>query len=91
MLVLTIMSQELGQSNISLRRKSVMRDRLAGVRKALDKEVKEREVAANKAAVEAVQAYFKEHPDADAYFAVLPVDGNVKACHLVGFFPGIAY
>ncbi len=41
--------QELGQADISLLRKSTMRDRLTGLRKAFDKEVKEKETAANKA------------------------------------------
>ena len=40
---------ELGQADISLLRKSGMRDRLTTLRKAFDKEVKEKETAANKA------------------------------------------
>ncbi len=41
--------QELGQADISLLRKSGMRDRLTALRKAFDKEIKEKEAAANKA------------------------------------------
>jgi len=40
--------QELGQADISLLRKSHLRDRLMVLRKALDKETKEKEAAANK-------------------------------------------
>ena len=45
---------ELGQADISLLRKSCMRDRLTTLRKAFDKEVKERETAANKAVCDSV-------------------------------------
>ncbi|KAI0029209.1 tRNA synthetases class II (A)-domain-containing protein [Vararia minispora EC-137] len=76
-------SVELSQADISILRKSEMRDRLAAVRKAFDKETKEKEAAANKAAVEDIQTYFRECPDADVYFAVLPVGGNVKILQAV--------
>ena len=69
---------ELGQADISLIRKNALRDRLASVRKAFDKEVKEKETKAQKEAVEAVATFFKEKPGEEAYFAVVPVDGNVK-------------
>lgn len=42
-------TQELGQADISVLRKAELRDRLASIRKAFDKEVKEREAKANKA------------------------------------------
>ena len=45
---------ELGQADISLLRKSGMRDRLTTLRKAFDKEVKERETAANKGVCDSV-------------------------------------
>ena len=45
---------ELGQADISLLRKSGMRDRLTILRKAFDKEVKERETAANKGVCDSV-------------------------------------
>ena len=41
--------QELGQADISILRKAELRERLAVIRKAFDKEVKEREAKANKA------------------------------------------
>ncbi|KAI0267165.1 tRNA synthetases class II (A)-domain-containing protein [Gloeopeniophorella convolvens] len=80
---LKTLSVELGQADISLLRKSDMRDRVAAMRKAFDKEVKERETAANKAAVEAVVTYFKENPASEAYFANINVDGNVKILQAV--------
>lgn len=42
-------TQELGQADISVLRKAELRDRLASIRKAFDKEVKEREAKTNKA------------------------------------------
>lgn len=76
-------------------RKSEMRDRLTSLRKALDKETKEREAVANKAvrevhlflpsaehpcvqAVETVGAFFHKNPQAEAYFAIVDVEGNAK-------------
>ncbi|KAI0313011.1 tRNA synthetases class II (A)-domain-containing protein [Amylostereum chailletii] len=80
---LKTLSVELGQSDISLLRKTDMRDRLAVIRKAFDKEVKEKETAASKAAVEAVATYFQENPIATAYISSLSVDGNVKILQAV--------
>ena len=77
-------------------RKSEMRDRLTSLRKALDKETKEREAVASKAvrevhllltppaehscvqAVETVGAFFHKDPQAEAYFAIVDVEGNAK-------------
>jgi alanyl-tRNA synthetase len=79
-----------------LLRKSEMRDHLTSLRKALDKETKEREAVVNKAvrevhlfsppsaehscvqAVETVGAFFHKNPQADAYFAIVDVEGNAK-------------
>ncbi|GBE81242.1 Alanine--tRNA ligase [Sparassis crispa] len=69
---------ELGQSDISLLRKTELRDRLGAIRKAFDKQIKEREAIANKAAVDGINEYFEKNEDAEAYFAVLEVNGNVK-------------
>jgi alanyl-tRNA synthetase len=73
-----------------------MRDRLTVLRKALDKETKEKEAAANKTvrdvhlrlhphanffwvkAVEAAVAFFHKNPQAEAYFAIIDVEGNAK-------------
>lgn len=77
-------------------KKNELRDRLASVRKAFDKHLKDKEAAANKAvrrirfvypipsltppiqSVDALQQYFKDKPDAPAYFAVLDVNANAK-------------
>lgn len=40
--------QELGQADISVLKKAELRDRLAVIRKAVDKQVKERETAFNR-------------------------------------------
>ncbi|KZT63772.1 hypothetical protein DAEQUDRAFT_699743 [Daedalea quercina L-15889] len=69
---------ELGQADISVLRKAELRDRLASVRKAFDRETKEKEAKANKAAVDAVQEYFQKNKDVDAYTAILDVSGNAK-------------
>ena len=77
-------------------RKSEMRDRLTSLRKALDRETKERDAVANKAvrevhlpfppsaehscvqAVETVGEFFHKNPQAEAYFAIVDVEGNAK-------------
>jgi alanyl-tRNA synthetase len=73
-----------------------MRDRLTSLRKAFDKDTREREAVANKAvrevhiflppsadhscaqAVETVGAFFHKNPQAEAYFAIVDVEGNAK-------------
>ncbi|KAH9022566.1 tRNA synthetases class II (A)-domain-containing protein [Lactarius pseudohatsudake] len=80
---LKTLSVELGQADISLLRKSGMRDRLTALRKAFDKEIKEKEAAANKAAVEALTGYFNDNPQAEAYFAIIDVEGNAKILQAV--------
>ncbi|KAF8271507.1 tRNA synthetases class II (A)-domain-containing protein [Lactarius quietus] len=80
---LKTLTVELGQADISLLRKSGMRDRLTTLRKAFDKEVKEKETAANKAVVEALNRYFNDNPQAEAYFAILEVEGNAKILQAV--------
>ncbi|KAH9850281.1 tRNA synthetases class II (A)-domain-containing protein [Lenzites betulinus] len=69
---------QIGQVDIALLKKNELRDRLASVRKAFDKYLKDKEASANKAAVDALQEYFKETPDAPAYFAILDVNANAK-------------
>ncbi|KAG5716331.1 Alanyl-tRNA synthetase [Termitomyces sp. T112] len=68
----------LGQSDISVIKKSELRDRLGAVRKAFDKQVKEKEALANKEAVDSFHTYFKDDPEALAYITILNVDGNSK-------------
>ncbi|KAL4070742.1 tRNA synthetases class II (A)-domain-containing protein [Scleroderma citrinum] len=74
---LKALSVELGQADISVLRKAEFKDRLAVVRKAFDKQIKEREAAVNKAAVDALVAHFQEKPNSDSYFSILN-DGNAK-------------
>ncbi|KAJ3502699.1 hypothetical protein NLJ89_g8767 [Agrocybe chaxingu] len=71
-------SVELGQADISLLKKAELKDKLAVIRKAHDKQIKDRETQANKAAVEQLQQYFKDNDKADAFVALLEVDGNAK-------------
>ncbi|KAF4621160.1 hypothetical protein D9613_000618 [Agrocybe pediades] len=71
-------SVELGQSDISIIKKSQLKDRLAVVRKAHDKQIKDREAQANKAAIEQFQQYFKDNEKAEVYIASIDVDGNAK-------------
>jgi len=80
---LKTLSVELGQADISLLRKSHLRDRLMALRKALDKETKEKEAAANKTAVEAVLGFFHKNPRDEAYFAIVDVEGNAKILQAV--------
>jgi alanyl-tRNA synthetase len=76
---LKALTVELGQADISLITKNQLRDRLAVIRKAFDKEIKDREAAANKAALEEIQKYFQENPNDEIYIASVPVNGNAKA------------
>ncbi|KAF7967705.1 hypothetical protein HWV62_21634 [Athelia sp. TMB] len=69
---------ELGQSDISTILKADLRDRLGAMRKAFDKEIKDREAAINKTAVDTLIEYFKANEKSDAYFAIIPVEGNAK-------------
>ncbi|KAG5646319.1 hypothetical protein DXG03_003916 [Asterophora parasitica] len=69
---------ELGQSDISVIRKAELKDRLTAARKAFDKQIKERETAANKEAVDKLQNHFKEDEKSEAFVAILDVDGNAK-------------
>ncbi|GJE94884.1 alanine--tRNA ligase [Phanerochaete sordida] len=74
---------ELNQADISLIFKGQLLERLATVRKAFEKERKDREAAANKAAIESLTTYFTENPNAQAFFANLEVDGNAKVLQSV--------
>ncbi|KAG6820894.1 hypothetical protein H0H93_010238 [Arthromyces matolae] len=71
-------SVALGQSDISVIKKAELKDRLTIIRKAFDKQVKEKETLANKQAIDALQTYFKENAESPAYVAILQVDGNSK-------------
>ncbi|KAG5349893.1 hypothetical protein C0989_001379 [Termitomyces sp. Mn162] len=69
----------LGQSDISVIKKSELRDRLGAVRKAFDRQVKEKEALANKEAVDSFHTYFKDDPEALAYIAILNISQSVVA------------
>ncbi|KAF9245909.1 tRNA synthetases class II (A)-domain-containing protein [Melanogaster broomeanus] len=75
---LKALTVELGQADISVLIKAELKDRLAAVRKAFDKQIKEKEAALNKAAVDALVTYFNENPDSEGYFARIDVGGNSK-------------
>ncbi|KIL68962.1 hypothetical protein M378DRAFT_71103 [Amanita muscaria Koide BX008] len=77
-LALRSLTVELGQANISILKKAELKERLASIRKAFDKQVKEIEAAANKKAVEDVSNYFKDNKEAEHYIALLDVNGNPK-------------
>ncbi|KAF9264255.1 hypothetical protein L218DRAFT_987257 [Marasmius fiardii PR-910] len=75
---LKALSLEVGQSDISVIKKTELRDRLAVMRKAFDKQIKEKEAAAGKAALEDLQEFFKVNTDAEVYIKNLDVGGNAK-------------
>ncbi|KIK03536.1 hypothetical protein K443DRAFT_676709 [Laccaria amethystina LaAM-08-1] len=80
---LKALSVELGQADISVLKKAELRDRLAVIRKAVDKQVKEREAAANREATDTIQRYFSDNKKAETYIASLNVDGNAKILQAV--------
>ncbi|KAF9229045.1 hypothetical protein BS17DRAFT_792059 [Gyrodon lividus] len=75
---LKALTAELGQADVSVLIKAELKDRLAAVRKAFDKQIKEKEAALNKTAVEALVTYFNENPESGVYFARIDVGGNSK-------------
>ncbi|TFK44615.1 tRNA synthetases class II (A)-domain-containing protein [Crucibulum laeve] len=75
---LKVLGVELGQADISVIKKAELKDQLAIVRKAFDKQVKEREATANKEAIENIQEYFRNNDKSEAFIAVVNADGNAK-------------
>jgi len=71
-------SVELGEADISVVLKSELKERLAVIRKAFDKQNKEKEALANKAAVDGIVQHFKDDESSKAYVAILDVDANAK-------------
>ncbi|KDQ33558.1 hypothetical protein PLEOSDRAFT_1091537 [Pleurotus ostreatus PC15] len=69
---------ELNQADISVLRKADVKEKLNAIRKAFDKDIKEKETALNKLAIDSIQQYFKENEKADTYIAILDVEGNAK-------------
>ncbi|KAF8140471.1 tRNA synthetases class II (A)-domain-containing protein [Boletus edulis] len=75
---LKVLTVELGQADISVLVKADLKERLGAIRKAFDKQIKEKEAAVNKSAIDALVTYFNENPNAEGYFASIDVDGNSK-------------
>ena len=69
---------ELGQADISAVRKAELKERSTTLRKAFDKEVKDREAAATKVVVDAFVNYFKDNESADSYITSVDAQGNAK-------------
>ncbi|KAF8170168.1 tRNA synthetases class II (A)-domain-containing protein [Mycena galopus ATCC 62051] len=69
---------DLGQADISVVRKAELKDRLGVVRKAFDKQIKEKEAAVNKEALDKILQHFKDDESSEAYIAILDVDANAK-------------
>ncbi|KAJ3798631.1 tRNA synthetases class II (A)-domain-containing protein [Lentinula aff. detonsa] len=75
---LKALSVELGQVNISVIRKTEMKERLNTMRKNFDKQVKEKEAVIAKSALEKFQQHFRENEDSSFYIETLDVGGNTK-------------
>ncbi|KAL5507592.1 ALA1 [Sanghuangporus vaninii] len=70
---------ELNQADISVLKKSELRDRLTAIRKAFDKQTKEREQSLQKAATQSLTDYFTTiSPNSSVYISLISVDGNAK-------------
>ncbi|PFH46034.1 hypothetical protein AMATHDRAFT_156759 [Amanita thiersii Skay4041] len=69
---------ELEKANISVIKKTEMKESLASIRKAFDKVAREKEAKMNKQAVEELLNYFENNELAEFYVKVLEVDGNPK-------------
>ncbi|KAJ7132903.1 tRNA synthetases class II (A)-domain-containing protein [Mycena crocata] len=80
---LKALSVELGQADISVVRKSELKERLGVIRKAFDKQIKEKEAAANKEAIDKIIQHFQDDESSAAYIAILDVDANAKVLQSV--------
>ena len=69
---------ELGQADFSALRKAGLKERATALRKAFDKEVKDREAAATKVVVDAFVNHFKDNESADSYISSIDAQGNAK-------------
>ncbi|KAJ4468279.1 tRNA synthetases class II (A)-domain-containing protein [Lentinula aciculospora] len=72
------LSVELGQVDISIIKKNEMKERLSTMRKSFDKQLKEKDAAIAKSALEKYQQYFEENKLACSFVEVLDVGGNPK-------------
>ncbi|KAF7376011.1 Alanine--tRNA ligase [Mycena sanguinolenta] len=70
---------ELGQADISVVLKAELKERLAVVRKAFDKQVKEKEAAANKESLDKISQHFKDDASSEVYIAILDILQSVVA------------
>jgi len=75
---LKALSVELGEADISVIKKAELKDRLAIARKAFDKQIKEKEAAINKEAINKILQHFRAEEKSEAYLAILDVGGNAK-------------
>lgn len=69
---------ELGQADFSASRKARLKERATALRKAFDKEVKDKEAAATKVVVDAFVNYFKDNTSADSHISSVDAQGNAK-------------
>jgi len=69
---------ELGQADFSAVRKAELKERATALRKAFDKEVKDKEAAATKVVVDTFLNHFKNNESADSYIASVDARGNAK-------------
>ncbi|KAG8906935.1 Alanine--tRNA ligase [Tulasnella sp. 403] len=72
------LSADLNNADISLLRKTALKDDLGRVRKAFDQETRALQQAAQTKAVDDLKQYFSENPNSSLYVAEIEVDGNVK-------------
>lgn len=69
---------ELGQADFSTVKKAELKERATALRKAFDKEAKDKETASTKVAIDAFVNYFKDNESADSYIASVDAQGNAK-------------
>ncbi|KAG0218395.1 Alanine--tRNA ligase [Mortierella sp. NVP41] len=76
---LKVLSKELDEIVISAYRKSVLKERFAGIKKAFDDADKARKAKQVKDSVDACKQYFESHPESKVFVALLDVGSNAKA------------
>ncbi|PWY99849.1 hypothetical protein BCV70DRAFT_206830 [Testicularia cyperi] len=69
---------ELARLDISVVRKAALNDKFAGIKKKLDAALKAKDKADAKAVIDAIEAYFKENPNATVYIAKFDLGSNMK-------------
>ncbi|KAG0000538.1 Alanine--tRNA ligase, partial [Modicella reniformis] len=76
---LKVMSKELDDIVISAFRKSVLKERFGGIKKAFDDADKARKAKQVKDAVDQCKQYFETNPEVKVFVALLDVGSNAKA------------